>query len=79
VVLLRELVQRDDPTTGHWRRRLEFYDCYPEFLGDLAPAVAEHKLHYSTHLIEGGLETIPVTFPEMFTGRVAGKMIAKIG
>jgi NADPH-dependent curcumin reductase len=56
----------------------EFYDCYPEFLADLAPAVAGRKLHYSEHLIEG-LETIPVAFPEMFTGRVAGKMIAKIG
>jgi NADPH-dependent curcumin reductase len=57
----------------------EFYDCYPEFLADLAPAVAQQKLHYSTHIIEGGLETIPVAFPEMFTGRVAGKMIAKVG
>ncbi|QUQ67024.1 oxidoreductase [Kutzneria sp. CA-103260] len=56
----------------------EFYDYYPEFLADLAPAVATQKLHYSTHVIEG-LEAIPVAFPEMFTGRVAGKMIAKIG
>ncbi|MTD52638.1 NADP-dependent oxidoreductase [Amycolatopsis pithecellobii] len=56
----------------------EFYDSYPEFLADLAPAVAEQKLHYSAHIIEG-LETIPIAFPDMFTGRVAGKMIAKIG
>jgi NADPH-dependent curcumin reductase CurA len=57
----------------------EFYDCYPEFLADLAPAVAEQKLHYSTHIVDGGLEMIPVVFPEMFTGRAAGKMIAKAG
>ncbi|WP_439381169.1 NADP-dependent oxidoreductase [Amycolatopsis lexingtonensis] len=56
----------------------EFYGCFPEFLADLAPAVAAEKLHYGAHVIEG-LETIPVAFPEMFTGRVAGKMIAKIG
>ncbi|MEO6083158.1 MAG: hypothetical protein ABIQ18_08625 [Umezawaea sp.] len=55
----------------------EFYECYPEFLDDIAPAAARQKLHYSAHIIEG-LETIPVAFPKMFTGRVAGKMIAKI-
>lgn len=55
----------------------EFYDCYPEFLADLAPAISARKLHYGAHIIEG-LETIPVAFPDMFTGRGAGKMIAKI-
>jgi NADPH-dependent curcumin reductase len=57
----------------------EFYDSYPEFLADLAPAVAEQTLHYSTHVVDGGLEMIPVVFPEMFTGRGAGKMIVKAG
>jgi NADPH-dependent curcumin reductase len=56
----------------------EFYDCYPEFLADLGPAVAEGKLHATTHVVEGGLENIPVVFPKMFTGRAPGKMIAKI-
>jgi hypothetical protein len=55
----------------------EFYDCYPEFLADLTPAVAERKLHSSTHIIEGGLEKIPAVFPEMFIGRTAGKMVVK--
>lgn len=55
----------------------EFYDCYPAFLADLAPAVAEQKLHHSTHIIDGGLEMIPSAFPQMFTGRGAGKMIVK--
>jgi NADPH-dependent curcumin reductase CurA len=57
----------------------EFYDRYPDFLADLAPAVAEQKLHYSTHLVDGGIEVIPAVFPEMFTGRAPGKMIAKAG
>jgi NADPH-dependent curcumin reductase CurA len=57
----------------------EFYDCYPEFHADLGPAVADQKLHFSTHVVDGGLERIPVVFPEMFTGRVAGKMIVKAG
>jgi NADPH-dependent curcumin reductase len=56
----------------------EFYDCYPELLADLGPAVADRKLHATTHVVEGGLENIPVVFPEMFTGRAPGKMIAKI-
>ncbi|WP_199442938.1 NADP-dependent oxidoreductase [Umezawaea beigongshangensis] len=50
---------------------------YPEFLADLAPAIAERKLHYGTHLVQG-LETIPAAFTQMFTGRTAGKMIAQI-
>lgn len=55
----------------------KFYHLYPEFLADLTPAVAEQKLLSTTHFIEG-LENIPAVFPEMFTGRVAGKMVAKI-
>ena len=47
-------------------------------LDDLAPAVAGRQPHYGTHAIEG-LEAIPATFPRMFTGRGAGKMIAKTG
>jgi NADPH-dependent curcumin reductase CurA len=74
--LLRAVMYKDLTIRGF--STPEFYDCYPEFLADLTPAVTEQKLHYSTHIIEGGLEAIPVVFPEMFTGRVAGKMIAKI-
>ncbi len=55
----------------------EFHACYPEFLADVSPAVAAGKLHHRAHVVEG-LETIPGAFPDMFTGRIAGKMIAKI-
>ncbi|WP_382309822.1 NADP-dependent oxidoreductase [Herbiconiux sp. UC225_62] len=55
----------------------KFYDFYPEFLAELTPAVADGRLLSTTHVIEG-LENIPTSFPDMFTGRVAGKMIAKI-
>ncbi|GGP67305.1 NADP-dependent oxidoreductase [Saccharothrix coeruleofusca] len=56
----------------------EFYDRYPRFLAELTPAVVEGKLHHSAHVVEG-LEAIPAAFPRMFTGQVAGKMIAEIG
>ena len=55
----------------------EHYHLYPEFLAELTPAVAEKKLLSTTHVVEG-LENIPTVFPEMFTGRAAGKMIARI-
>ncbi|MBK1787205.1 zinc-binding dehydrogenase [Prauserella cavernicola] len=56
---------------------MEFVDCYPDFLAELAPAVADGKAHYKAHIFDG-LEAIPETFPDMFTSRVTGKMIAKI-
>lgn len=55
----------------------KFYHLYPEFLDDLTPAVAAQKLATTTHLIDG-LENIPTLFPDMFTGRSPGKMVAKI-
>lgn len=55
----------------------QFYDCYPDFLADLTPAVAEQKLHSRTHVVEG-LETILTAFPEMFTSSHTGKLVAKI-
>jgi len=55
----------------------KFYGLYPEFLADLTPALAQQKLLSTTHFIDG-LENIPAAFPEMFTGRNAGKMIARI-
>jgi NADPH-dependent curcumin reductase CurA len=55
----------------------KFYDLYPEFLAEVTPAVAEKTMLSRTHVIEG-LETIPEAFPEMFTGRGIGKMVARI-
>src|SRR3954462_5644815 len=31
----------------------EFYDRYPEFLADLAPAFAAQEPHHSAHVVEG--------------------------
>ncbi|BCL31026.1 NADP-dependent oxidoreductase [Streptomyces aurantiacus] len=55
----------------------KFYDCYPEFLEDLTPAVVAGKLVSTTQFVQG-LENIPTLFREMFTGRAAGKMVAQI-
>jgi NADPH-dependent curcumin reductase CurA len=56
----------------------DYFDCYPGLLAELAPALAEGKVRYAEHFIDG-LEAIPEAFPDMFQGRVTGKMIAKIG
>jgi NADPH-dependent curcumin reductase CurA len=55
----------------------KFYDLYPEFLADLTAAVAAGDLVSTTQFIDG-LENIPELFPEMFTGRGVGKMVARI-
>ncbi|MFJ8002644.1 zinc-binding dehydrogenase [Streptomyces sp. NPDC096310] len=73
--LLRAVVYKDLTIRGF--SVPDHFDRYPEFLADLAPAAAQGRLHYSEHIIEG-LENIPASFPEMFQGRVMGKMIAKI-
>ncbi len=56
----------------------DYFDCYPELLAELAPAVTEGRLRYAEHFVEG-LENIPAAFPQMFQGLITGKMIAKIG
>lgn len=56
----------------------DYFDAYPEFLAELAPAVAEGRARYAEHVVEG-LETIPAAFPDLFRGTVMGKMIARIG
>ncbi|WP_198730455.1 NADP-dependent oxidoreductase [Mycolicibacterium baixiangningiae] len=55
----------------------DYFDSYPELLAELAPAVADGKVRYAEHFVEG-LEAIPAAFQDMFHGRVTGKMIAKI-
>ncbi|WP_330177492.1 NADP-dependent oxidoreductase [Streptomyces sp. NBC_01498] len=56
----------------------DHFDSYPDLLAELAPALARGELRYAEHVVEG-LENIPAAFPEMFQGRVMGKMIARIG
>jgi NADPH-dependent curcumin reductase CurA len=74
--LLRAVLYRDLTIRGF--SVPDYFDSYPEFLAELAPAVAEGKVRYAEHFIEG-LEAIPAALPDMFHGRVTGKMIAKIG
>ncbi|MBN6040257.1 NADP-dependent oxidoreductase [Amycolatopsis sp. 195334CR] len=73
--LLRAAVYRKATIRGF--NVMEFFDRYPDFLAELAPAVAAGEVRSRTHLFDG-LEAIPETFPEMFTSRAPGKMIAKI-
>ncbi|MGE0217300.1 NADP-dependent oxidoreductase [Mycolicibacterium sp.] len=55
----------------------DYFDCYDALRAELAPAVAAGTVRYAEHVVEG-LEAIPTAFPDMFHGRVMGKMIAKI-
>jgi NADPH-dependent curcumin reductase CurA len=55
----------------------DYWDSYPEFVAELAPGVADGSVRYAEHVVDG-LEAIPVAFPDMFRGRVTGKMIARI-
>ncbi|WP_197382071.1 NADP-dependent oxidoreductase [Mycolicibacterium mengxianglii] len=55
----------------------DYWDCFPDFLDEVAPWVAEGKMQYAEHVIDG-LEAIPAAFPDMFQGRVTGKMIATL-
>ena len=56
----------------------DYFDCYPHLIAELGPALADGRVRYAEHFVEG-LEAIPTAFPDMFLGRVTGKMIAKIG
>jgi NADPH-dependent curcumin reductase CurA len=69
-VLYRDLTIRGFSTPDYW-------DDYPDFLAEVAPWVADGKLRYAEHLIDG-LEAIPTAFPTMFEGAAVGKMIARI-
>ncbi|HEX6340998.1 NADP-dependent oxidoreductase [Umezawaea sp.] len=70
-VLYKDLTVRGFSVPDH-------VDAYPEFLAEVAPAVASGEARYAEHVVEG-LETIPFAFQDMFHGRVTGKMIARIG
>jgi NADPH-dependent curcumin reductase CurA len=69
-VMYRTLTIRGLDVTQH-------YHHYPAFLAELSPAVGDGRVVSTTDVIHG-LETIPTAFPNMFTGRAAGKMIARI-
>lgn len=74
--LLRAVIYRDLTIRGF--SVPDYFDTYPDFLAELAPAVAQGHARYAEHIIDG-LETIPAAFPDMFRGAVTGKMIARVG
>jgi NADPH-dependent curcumin reductase len=74
--LLRAVVYKDLTIRGF--SVPDHFDSYPDFLAELAPAVARGEVRYAEHFVEG-LETIPAAFPSMFHSRTVGKMIARIG
>lgn len=69
-VLYRDLTIRGFSTPDYW-------DCYPDFLAEVAPWVADGRLRYAEHVVDG-LEAVPAAFPQMFEGRTVGKMIARV-
>lgn len=69
-ILYRDLTLRGFSTPDYW-------DCYPAFVAEVAPWVADGTLRYAEHLVEG-LEAIPTAFPAMFEGGAIGKVIVKI-
>ncbi|WP_110647259.1 NADP-dependent oxidoreductase [Salinicola peritrichatus] len=53
-------------------------DCYPDFLAEVAPWVADGKVKYSEEFVDG-FEKIPSTFFRLFDGSHRGKLIVRLG
>lgn len=51
---------------------------YPTFLKEMSAWVAEGKVKYREHLVEG-LETAPQAFVDLLEGRNFGKMVVRVG
>lgn len=73
--LLRAVLYRDLTIRGF--STPDYFDCYAELQADLGPAVTAGDIHQAEHILDG-LESIPAAFPDMFNGRVTGKLIARI-
>lgn len=55
----------------------DHFDSLPDFLADVTPLLADGKLHYSEHFVDG-FDNIPDAFLQLFDGRNTGKLIARI-
>lgn len=56
----------------------DHFGSMPDFLADVAPLVAQGKIKYREHFVDG-FETIPEAFLHLFDGRNSGKLIARLG
>lgn len=55
----------------------DHFGCMPEFLAEVGPLVAQGKIKYKEHFVDG-FENIPDAFLRLFDGRNNGKLIARI-
>lgn len=55
----------------------DHFACYPDFLAEVAPLVAQGKIKYSEELVDG-FEKIPDAFMRLFDGRNRGKLIVRV-
>ena len=55
----------------------DHFGSMPEFLADVAPLVAQEKIRYNEHFVDG-FDSIPSAFLQLFDGRNSGKLIARI-
>jgi len=55
----------------------DHFDSMPAFLAEVTPLVAQGKIKYSEHFVDG-FDTIPYAFLKLFDGRNTGKLIARV-
>lgn len=56
----------------------DYPDCFPPFQQQMGQWLAEGKIHYREHLVEG-LENAPDAFMGMLQGRNFGKLVIQVG
>jgi hypothetical protein len=55
----------------------DHFDSMPAFLAEVAPLVAQGKIKYAEHVVDG-FDNIPDAFLQLFDGRNNGKLIARV-
>lgn len=56
----------------------DHYDRYPDFLRDMSQWLAEGKVRYREHVVDG-LENAPAAFRALMRGDHVGKMLVRVG
>jgi NADPH-dependent curcumin reductase CurA len=56
----------------------DHFDSMPAFLAEVAPLVAQGKIKYVEHVVDG-FDNIPDAFLQLFDGRNNGKLIVRVG